>query len=516
MRREIHTIALLIIGLGAQTLCADDYAGEANTANWTTITWSPTAPESGATNNIVLTHLGGSGNDQIIMDNPLNSESNSYETGNFTVNLGTEDGSIKGVAWSFMFNGSPYPAADQTASIDPSDPDYLSFAPLFKVNGNFTLNVYNSSNGNNGKFAIRSHNRVGGLEITGDLISNVVIKEGDSVTSARHVAFGEQYNENGNATSANTNTGFKLWTFKVGGNVELTNTILSIATYHGINAEIAGVVKFNEGYNGNSSTMFVNVDRYDASRFSYDIANEVQTIKVGGLSSYDEVSGSVLKTGLITNNLGSTNVYTGILEITGNGNYEFGGNTSDNKVANEGAKLSIVMSGSGTQILSGQNEHSGDTVVNNGKLLMATINANSKLVVQGGKFGATGDSALTVNNAEWSSGGFVFDLGSENFTLNIGTLSGDFDATLISEFEFANIGNGEFLLISLANENEALAAFDGKTASYDIGGETFDAVFKATGTELSVSFPGVPEPATCAAVFGALALALAAYKRRKS
>lgn len=92
MRTKIHTIALLIIGLGAQTLCADDYAGEANTANWTTITWSPTAPESGATNNIVLTHLGGGGNDQIIMNNPLNSESNSYETGNFTVNLGTEDG----------------------------------------------------------------------------------------------------------------------------------------------------------------------------------------------------------------------------------------------------------------------------------------------------------------------------------------------------------------------------------------------------------------------------------------
>lgn len=355
---------------------------------------------------------------------------------------------------------------------------------------------------------------MGGLEITGDLISNVVIKEGDSVTSARHVAFGEHYNENGNATSANTNTGFKLWTFKVGGNVELTNTILSIATYNGINAEIGGVVKFNEGYNGNSSTMFVNVDRYDASRFSYDIANEVQTIKVGGLSSYDEVSGSVLKTGLITNNLGSTNAYTGILEITGSGNYEFGGNTSDNKVANEGAKLSIVMSGSGTQILSGQNEHSGDTVVNSGKLLMSTINADSKLVVQGGKFGATGDNALSINNVEWSGGGFSFDLAKGNFTLNIGTLSGDFGATLLGEFEFSNITSGEFLLISLANESEALAAFNGKSSSYEQDGKLYEAIFSATNTELSVSFSQVPEPATCAAILGALALALAAYRRR--
>ena len=353
------------------------------------------------------------------------------------------------------------------------------------------------------------------LEIAGDLISNVVINEGDSVTSARHIAFGEQYNENGN--TLNTNTAYRLWSFKVGGNVELQNTILSIATYHGANAEIAEVVEFKEGYNGNSSTMFVNVDRYDASAYtSSAIANEVQTIKVGGLSSYDEVSGSVLKTGLVTNNLGSTNAYTGILEITGSGNYEFGGNTSDNKVTNAGAKLSIVMSGSGTQILSGQNNYTGNTVVKNGKLLMATINAESKLTLQGGKFGATGDNALTINNAEWSGGGFVFDLGSENFTLNIGTLGGDFDATLISEFEFANIDNGEFLLISLANENEALAAFDGKTASYEIDSELIDAVFKATGTELSVSFANVPEPAEYAALLGALALALATYKRKRS
>lgn len=513
MKKLLYTLSVLSAGLSVCTLCAEDYKVDAISGDWTSIAWGPSVPESNAANNITMTHAGGGGNDNIVLNGPLNSDTNSYETGNFTVNLGSADGTIKGLSWSMFFNKAPYVSAANVQDIDVNDPDYASAAPLFKVNGDFTVNVYNTSDNNNGKFSFRSNNNVGGLEITGDLIANVVINEGDAVLSNRHVAFGDQYAET--STRVNVNSNYKLWSFKVGGNVELKNTFLSIATYNGINAEIAGTVNFQEGYNGNVATMFVNTDRYDPTEFT-GVAQPtpLQTIKVGGLSSYDEASGTVLKTGLVTNNLGATNAYKGVLEITGSGVYEFGGNTSDNKVANDGAKLSIVMSGSGTQILSGQNDHTGDTVVQNGKLLMATINAESKLIVQGGKFGATGDNALIINNVEWSGGGFSFDLGKENFTLNIGTLSGDFDSTLFGEFEFSNITSGDFLLISLSNENEALAAFNGKTSSYEQDGKLYEAIFSATNTEISVSFSQVPEPATCAAILGALALAFAAYRRK--
>ena len=54
---------------------------------------------------------------------------------------------------------------------------------------------------------------------------------------------------------------------------------------------------------------------------------------------------------------------------------------------------------------------------------------------------------------------------------------------------------------------------DGSNSKH--GGKQFEAIFSATDNSLSVSFSQVPEPSTYAAIFGALSLVLAAYKRRK-
>lgn len=358
--------------------------------------------------------------------------------------------------------------------------------------GTFELNTIDGSS-NQSSFAITGNNA--DFRVEGQL-SALNEGFGDNLFY-RNLSLGTRY-YSGNADS---NTALK--SVYVGGDVNLKNYKLQINTVNGVNAEIVGAVRFGE-----NSNFIVNANTDWNAETLAGTKDFTQTVKVGGLVS--EQQGNGIIGNWAANAEGASR--TGVVEIAGAGNYEFSGQIKD--AVNMGGKLSIVKSGSGTQMLSGQNTYTGDTVVQNGKLLMSTASAESKLILQGGKFGATGDNALSINNVEWSGGGFSFNLAKGNFTLKIGTLSGDFSSTLLSEFEFSNITNGEFLLISLANESEALAAFNGKSSSYEQDGKLYEAIFSATNKELSVSFSQVPEPATCAAILGALALALAAYRRR--
>ena len=375
-----------------------------------------------------------------------------------------------------------------------------------KSNYSSTINIRNGSTFYAKTFSLETNDgssNQSALAITGNT-ANFYVEGNLSALNAgygdnlfyRNLALGTRY------FSGNADGSTALKSVYVGGDVSLKNYKLQINTVNGENAVVAGSVNFGE-----NSYLIVNALTDWNAETQTGTLSFTQTVKVGGLKSEQQGYGTIGN--WAANAEGLTRV--GILELAGAETYEFSG-TIQNAVT-LGGILGISKTGSGTQILSGQNKYTGDTAVKDGTLLMSTISADSKLILQGGKFGATGDNALTINNVEWSGGGFAFDLGGENFTLNIGTLSGDFDATLISELEFSNIKDGEFLLISLVNENAALADFDGKTASYDIGGETFDAIFEATSKGLSVSFSQVPEPAACAAILGGLALALAARKR---
>lgn len=73
---------------------------------------------------------------------------------------------------------------------------------------------------------------------------------------------------------------------------------------------------------------------------------------------------------------------------------------------------------------------------------------------------------------------------------------------------------GDYIVYAFINDSYVELNKGGETV---IGDVTIDlSSFVTASSELSYSFSvaAVPEPATCAAVFGALALAFAAYRRR--
>ena len=342
---------------------------------------------------------------------------------------------------------------------------------------------------------------------------------------------GNLYLGGSNASNMGGVTGLEHIT--VGGNVYLkNNTMLKISTINGqvLDAEgnqtgIANAVIKGSVEMAANSKLSVNDD---ATNLETTYGNATtkgsainQIVKVAGVNSTE--ASSVITTTTTrsssTDPIATAHAYTGTLEISGDGLYSYSGIVRDKEISESASKLSVIMnseSGSGTQILAGTNSYTGDTVVKSGTLLMGSISADSKLVLQGGDFGATGANKLSINNVEWSGGGFAFDLSSGNYTLDIGSISGEFSADMLGDFIFTNIDGETYELISLENANsDFAAAFDGASALFNDGGKQFEAIFSATDNSLSVSFSQVPEPSTYAAIFGALSLVLAAYKRRK-
>lgn len=384
-------------------------------------------------------------------------------------------------------------------------------AGTIKVAGDFTLTSTNL----NSFIAFNSRATGVAMEIDGNIVQNS----------------GNLYLGGSNASNMGGVTGLEHIT--VGGNVYLkNNTMLKISTINGqvLDAEgnqtgIANAVIKGSVEMAANSKLSVNDD---ATNLETTYGNATtkgsainQIVKVAGVNSTE--ASSVITTtttrSSATDPIATAHAYTGTLEISGNGLYSYSGIVRDKEISESASKVSVIMnseSGSGTQILGGTNSYTGDTVVKSGTLLMGSISADSKLVLQGGDFGATGANKLSINNVEWSGGGFAFDLSSENYTLDIGSISGEFSADMLGDFIFANIGGETYELISLENANsDFAAAFDGASALFNEGGKQFEAIFSATDNSLSVSFSQVPEPATYAAIFGVLSLALAAYKRRK-
>ena len=130
---------------------------------------------------------------------------------------------------------------------------------------------------------------------------------------------------------------------------------------------------------------------------------------------------------------------------------------------------------------------------------------------------------VTFNEGEWYAGKIAVDIEGELSYDKI-VFNGRFDKTgsdrdMGFEFsfdeyamrDFISAGGGEFILEDVityeTGSTMAGTVFDGNT-----GGIRWEAVFG--DTSLSVTFT-VPEPATAAAVLGAIALAFAAYRRRK-
>ncbi len=205
------------------------------------------------------------------------------------------------------------------------------------------------------------------------------------------------------------------------------------------------------------------------------------------------------------NNVGSLSTYTGNI---------YANNTN--------STISIVKTGTNAQVLSGTNNNlnGGSVAVNGGVLLLASANVGDVSIASGAAFGAAG--SLNINSLTKADGGYLaFDFSQADYTINIeNTLIGNILSTdfFFSGFDMEEL-DVEMTLISFADEanmNESLKSLAGKTFEYVDAktSEKYKGTFSIDGTNFNVTFE-VPEPSTWAAIFGALALAFAIYRRRK-
>ncbi len=274
------------------------------------------------------------------------------------------------------------------------------------------------------------------------------------------------------------------------------------------------------GYTGYSHLDNVNLGNGGVLEFAFkdtgaDGAIVEKTANIGNLNGYGTIKLD-----------GNSDWITYTLNLNGSGKYT--GSISDES-GKAAQVVNIVKNGTGTQVLGGNNTYKGTTTVNEGTLLMNRTDGNTTITVKSGAFlGAAGNGLNVANIVKESGASFMFDfsMGSDvSINLTDGSkLSGEI---LSTDFVFCNIAgilNMETLLFSFTEEENITNAFLKEILD---SGATYTYIDKATGDQYIAKFTEgdadgcmyvtfeVPEPATWAAIFGALALALAIYRRRK-
>ena len=318
--------------------------------------------------------------------------------------------------------------------------------------------------------------------------------------------------------------------------------------------QVDGVVRFERTAGGYSNIYF----------------DKSSTLEVGGLAASD-MSGSFT----ISNSSGSAYNSTIVLKNAAGTDYQYIGLLADDgssrpDISAINAALNVTMEGAGTQrVFSAiqsntgiQARQSGTYTVKSGRLFMdnsrlASDYRQAKLSLEGGMFGAWHyDSGQAGNayfrSAEFHGGGLAY----ENFATHLSIETQVSDKIIISETFAKAAGSGRIAVdfsdkdgnafnlgdyviaenaASIDNWVEILTA--GDLSGFDLGSEMSENIYDATGDfyaiglengvavfrwvgsgsgySLEVGFAQVPEPAAAAAIACALAVVMAAYRRRK-
>lgn len=240
--------------------------------------------------------------------------------------------------------------------------------------------------------------------------------------------------------------------------------------------------------------------------------------------------------------------------LTGGGTvYSFGGssghltvNTADGErqtfsgaLGGSYPNFGLTKSGAGTLVLSGSNTYTGSTDVTGGTLLVngslgatmtnvalgATLGGAGSIggatTVESGGILAPGDSVgtLTFTNGLTLNAGAVlnFDLGTTSDLIAVtgGVLTGPGAGTVtVNLADAGGFGAATYTLFSFSGAQ--LSGFDltDFTLGTTPGGWNYAFDLTADSLQLTVTASAVPEPATYAAMIGALALGLALVRRR--
>lgn len=200
---------------------------------------------------------------------------------------------------------------------------------------------------------------------------------------------------------------------------------------------------------------------------------------------------------------------------------------------------SLTKGGAGTLVLSGANTYTGLTTVDAGVLRVdnsagsatgagdVLVNAGAALAGAGGIAGnvtlagilAPGDGlgTLTVGgNVTWNgslANAFQFELGAANASDRL-LAGGDFLKGSGVDFVFdfqSGATLGTFVLVDW----DGVTTFTAGDFSYVNLADGYAGVFAINGSRLEFTTSAIPEPATYAALFGAGALGLALFRRRR-
>lgn len=210
------------------------------------------------------------------------------------------------------------------------------------------------------------------------------------------------------------------------------------------------------------------------------------------------------------------------------------GTVTNNNLTTQSNEIALVKTDASTQILSGVNTYTGSTVIEGGTLALSgagSINGTSGVTVFGGATfsnSSTADftSALTLHEGALLAGTGTFaanaitivaDLGDGFSSIGLGAATLELPGLLT--LDFSNIQSGDFALFgdgsiggsftsvvigsTILNAGNGFAANDG----------SFSYAFNTASNSFSIT--AVPEPSAYAAIFGGLALAGAALRRRR-
>ena len=344
---------------------------------------------------------------------------------------------------------------------------------------------------------------VGVVEVKGNIISKLA-KEDSGETS------GESLFGNGGILKSLT----------VGGNIELEGSKLR---FHALNVNVNGVVNFT-GDNGNTQL-----------NLAYgSMSGQKVSISFGGLNGIDKEikfgghGNSLVENSTIT--LSFTN--SGTSRFSGKFNYDGGvvGSLKNNT-------YNLVMNGTSTGVQyyedTGETFSFDEVTVKSGKLNFYSEVGKPLISLEGGTLSpatVTGEIAILKAEAiNWNNGKISFDLIEDNSASDKIVLS-----YALSKTSFSGSGGTREIELIFDNPSDIAAWIDAseeKKLTYtlieyartdfkngDIVFSQIDGInidYNFGDTALTVTLSKVPEPATIAAIFGACALAMAAFRRRR-
>lgn len=317
----------------------------------------------------------------------------------------------------------------------------------------------------------------------------------------------------GENAAVDSSTGYKTAVYLdasyAGANLELAGVNLDGSTHNW--AVIHGVVQMNNSADGQKFASLM-IGRNEAEKYCDS------HVAIGGLNGSGRIT-----TKLLSDDSNAATSYLTFQNAEGV-NTSFTGSVR-RAMGNYRDNVAFVMDGAGTQSVSLSGNSGAGVVgvtVKNGTFYLGNSDSSGALVMEGGKFGAI-NGGTAFDSAVWKGGAFSFANhetfygGTPDKITVTGTFSKEAEGQIAVDFEgldATDLIGYTFDLISAgvvdgtfsSDANDDFAARNLLNAMAD---------FAWNGNALQVTFSQVPEPAAFAALIGAVALALAARRRRR-